>query len=105
MPTKDKDGAHLRVHPRIKIFQPAEMSQGSGQAERVHLLNISKGGAMVHCAKAPGVGEVVRLVCGAHLGLARVQWSNGRSFGVAFAQPISSEQIERLVRMQDEMIR
>jgi hypothetical protein len=104
MPTENRDVAHLRASPRIKIFQPAEMVDGGGASARVHLLNISTGGALVYGDRVPAVGEVVRLACGFALGPGRVQWTEGRRFGVAFAQPISAQEVERLVRIQDEMI-
>ena len=104
MPGEDRDGAHLRTSPRIKIFQPAELIEADGRTRRVHLLNVSTGGALVYGDATPQVGDVVRLTCGMPLGVARVQWTNGRSFGVAFAAPLAGPEIEALMRIQDAVI-
>lgn len=100
MRTSDKDGARLRAPPRIKIFQPAEIRCGSDAPRRVHLLNISTHGALVHGDIVPQLGAEVRLLCGVALELARVRWRSGKRFGVAFAEPIAQAAIDALVRMQ-----
>lgn len=97
MSIRDGHGAELRTAPRIKIFQPAEMALGSGAPMRVHFLNISTGGALVHASRVPAVGEEVQLSCGIPLGLARVQWTGGSRFGVQFADPIGPAQLEAIV--------
>lgn len=102
MPKNDKDGARLRAAPRIKTFQPAEMSHGMGEPLRVHLLNLSTGGALVHASTAPAIGQEVRLTCGIPLGSARVQWTEGNRFGVRFADPIGPEQVDRIVRRRTQ---
>ncbi len=104
MRTNDKDGAHQRAAPRVKIFQPAEIKSSAGEQHRVHLLNISTGGALVYGDAAPEVGEQVRLVCGIQLGPARVQWRSGRRFGVAFTKPIAPTQLDAIVRKQEQLI-
>jgi hypothetical protein len=104
MQTSDKDGAHRRTAPRIKIFQPAEIRCGADAPQRVHLLNISTGGALVYGDTAPEVGAQVELDCGIALGPARVQWSSGRRFGVAFTEPIGPQQIDALVRKHEGLI-
>jgi len=104
MQTSDKDGARRRSAPRIKIFQPAEIVCGAGAPQRVHLLNISTGGALVYGDIAPEVGAQVQLSCGTALGSARVQWSSGRRFGVAFAEPIGAKQIDELVRKHEGFV-
>jgi hypothetical protein len=97
MPICDKGGAAQRAAPRIKIFQPAEMACASGAPLRVHLLNISAGGALVYAPKVPAVGEHVQLHCGVALGSARVQWAGGNRFGVKFADPIGPGELEAIL--------
>ena len=80
------------------------MRNAAGSAARVHLLNVSIGGALVYGADAPEVGQEIRLACGISLGEARVAWKAGRRFGVTFARPIAPAQIEAIVRIQDEAI-
>lgn len=104
MRTSDKDDAQQRAAPRIKIFQAGEARCGAGEPRRVHLLNISTGGALVYADVVPEIGEQVRLACGIPLGPARVQWRSGRRFGVAFTQPISPALIDAVVRKQKTLI-
>lgn len=104
MRISEKDGAQMRAAPRVKIFQAGEMRCGAGEPARVHLLNISTGGALVYAEHVPAVGEQVQLACGVPLGAARVQWSSGRRFGVAFAEPIGPAKIEAVIRTQEAMV-
>ena len=104
MRTSDKNGAQKRAAPRIKIFLAGEIRCGAGEPRRAHLLNISTGGALVYADAVPDIGEELRLACGVPLGLARVQWRNGRRFGVAFMQPISDALIDAIVRKQETLI-
>jgi hypothetical protein len=104
MGTGDKDGARRRAAPRIKIFQPAEIQWGRDAPRRVHLLNISTGGALLYGDEVPAVGSEVRLACGIPLGSARVQWIRKQRFGVAFANPLGAAQIDAIVRLHDELI-
>jgi hypothetical protein len=94
----------LRRETRLKIFQPAEMGEGS-DAARVHLLNISSGGALVYGESPPALGATVRLACGVPLGEARVAWRAGRRFGVAFLQPLGETALALLLEQQATMIR
>ena len=104
MPTSDKDGARLRTAPRIKVFQPAMLRCGGEAPRRVHLLNVSSGGALVYGDSPPAVGAKVQLACGVSLGIARVQWSSGQRFGVAFATAIGPEQIDAIVSLRDDPV-
>ncbi|WP_171982508.1 PilZ domain-containing protein [Sphingomonas sp. LM7] len=104
MQATDKHGAQMRGAPRIKVFQPAVLRCGAGAPKRVHLLNVSTGGALVYGDSPPNVGTQVQLACGISLGSARVQWSSGRRFGVAFARPIGPAEIEAIVSLQDDLI-
>jgi hypothetical protein len=94
----------LRRETRLKIFQPAEMEDG-GDAMRVHLLNISGGGALVYGEAPPDLGATVRLSCGVPLGEARVAWRAGRRFGVAFLQPLGATTLALVLDQQAAMIR
>lgn len=92
-----------RRAPRIKLFHQAEL-KGSAGTQRVHLLNVSVGGALVYAESPPAVGELVWLDCGVTLGDGRVAWRSGRQFGVTFAQAMESSQIDALIRVQQELI-
>lgn len=97
-------GRDHRREPRIKIFQPAELEQEGGESARVHLLNISSGGALVY-GEPPRVGDAVRLACGVVLGEARVAWRTGRRFGVAFVRPLGQAKLAEVLQLQAAMIR
>jgi hypothetical protein len=91
------DGEHrMRAAPRFKLFQPTAMTTAAGTA-RVHLLNLSTGGALVHATEAPTPGSLLRLQCGEEQRVARVAWANGRRFGAAFSLPLTDAQVEALV--------
>jgi hypothetical protein len=83
--------------PRFKLFQPTEMIV-SGQASRVHILNISISGALVHSAQPVALASLVELQCGSHLRAARVAWVNGLRAGVAFSIPFNDDNIRQIIR-------
>jgi c-di-GMP-binding flagellar brake protein YcgR len=100
-----KSGEERRQALRMKIFQPAAMTMGRAGAEaRVHLLNISTGGALVYGEAVPRAGAAVQLDCGIALGSAQVAWVSGRRFGVRFDTPIAPAQVEAVLQLQNEMI-
>jgi hypothetical protein len=95
-----EDGAHhLRASPRYKLFQPTEMTTAAG-VTRVHLLNVSAGGALVHAPEPPSPGALLRLQCGDEQRVARVAWSKGPRFGAAFSLPLTDEQVQSLLVAQ-----
>lgn len=98
-------GRELRHEARIKVFQPAEMLDARGEPIRVHLLNLSSGGALVYGESPPVPGDSVRIVCGIDLGEARVAWRAGCRFGIAFAQPLGPTALALLLDQQAAMIR
>lgn len=87
---------HLRGSPRYKLFQPTEMSTAGGTA-RVHLLNLSTGGALVHADVAPRPGALISIKCGADRVSATVAWTAGRKFGVSFDVALPQTLIEHVI--------
>lgn len=96
-------GRRLRTAPRHKLFQPTEMSWASG-ATRVHLLNLSTGGALAHAVEAPLAGTSLRIRCGERVLLARVAWARGPKFGVCFATPMTQHQLDHVLDEQRALI-
>lgn len=93
----DKTGFQSRrAMPRLKIFQPTQMQLGE-QSLRVHLLDISTGGALVHVAGPPDIGSRVTLDCAGVDRGAIVRWVGGSRFGVAFDRPLSEAEVERVI--------
>lgn len=98
------DGARNRRATRYKIFQPAEMSVGAAPPARVHLLNVSAGGALVYGDSVPPLGTQLTLACGGLHSSARVAWSDGRRFGIQFARPIAEAQVQAILASQAALI-
>jgi hypothetical protein len=86
------DTRHTRATPRLKVFEPAEMRVGL-TTERVHLLDLSFGGALVHSVAPPAVGATVRIACAGTTRLARVVRRDGDRFGVQFMLPLTKDQL------------
>lgn len=87
--------ADVREQPRRKVFLPAEMSGVHGQA-RVHLLNLSPAGALLH-GDAPKAGSMVQLVCAQQSWTARVIWTQQQRFGVVHVPPLGPGVMRNLV--------
>lgn len=88
--------ADLRAAPRQKVFLPAEMT-GSGGASRVHLLNMSAVGTLVHSNAAPVMGAIVQLRCEAATWFGQVVWTTHKRFGVMHLTPLSGDAVDTLV--------
>lgn len=91
--------AEPRGGTRYKVFLPAQMSGAQG-ASRVHLLNISATGALVHGEPLPKVGQIVQISCEASNWLARVVWAQHKRFGVVHVAPMSDAAVKGLVAGQ-----
>lgn len=89
-------GTSARAAPRAKVFQPAEMLAGT-TTSRIHLLDLSRVGALVYGQSPPSVGTIVRLNGSRAIGAARVAWVDGKRFGVAFAVPLTQSQLDALI--------
>jgi hypothetical protein len=84
---------------RLKIFQPAEMRVGLART-RVHLLDISATGALLHCVSPPTVGALVEIRCVDMTLIARVARHGGTRLGVHFVSPLSEAQRDHLVAVR-----
>lgn len=82
-----------RVAKRFKIFEPASIRFGKA-IERIHLLDISFGGALAYGKEAPSPGTIFRLQCGDIDCAARVAWRAGPKFGIAFLRPLTPAQLQ-----------
>ncbi len=98
------DGAHhLRSTLRYKVFQPTEMTV-SGATRRVHILNISTGGALIYAAAPPPIGSSVRLSCCARSLAARVAWQTQRRFGLVFSTPLSEADVHLVIFAEEAAV-
>jgi hypothetical protein len=78
---KDKDGAHARLAPRFKTFQPASIDC-CGAKRRAHVLDVSSRGARIYCIDALPVGSYLALQCCDFTLTARIVWAREQRFGV-----------------------
>lgn len=85
-----------RANPRLKLFQPAEMVIDA-DTRRVHLLDLSCGGAQVHASTPPPVGARVGIAVRHSLGHGRVAWVRGNRFGVKLAASLSEGQVAEII--------
>lgn len=98
------DGAHhLRATPRYKLFQPSEITVGV-LSSRVHVLNLSAGGALLYASDPPEPGTPLRLQCGAQSLPARVAWREERRFGVQFVCPLTEASVADIIATQDALV-
>jgi hypothetical protein len=81
-----------RATPRLKVFELAEMRVGL-ITERVHVLDLSSAGALIHAATPPPVGATVQIECAGTTRLARVVRCDGARFGVQFMLPLTKDQL------------
>ena len=91
-----------RAAPRVKIFQPVELSL-RGTKLRAHLLNISVSGTLVYARTRVAHGERVHLRCGFDLGAARVIWSDGARIGVLFERLLTQRHLDLLIADQERV--
>ena len=97
-----KSARAARAFARMKVFQPGSMEWGATQ-NRIHLLDLSRGGALVYAQQPPAVGSIVRFVEPSCLSAARVVWARGKRFGVAFAAPIGDSLIDLVIAEQERL--
>lgn len=88
--------AEARAAARRKVFLPAELIL-DGMVSRVHLLNLSCIGALLHAGDPPQTGALVTIRRAEVCWSARVVWRSGTRFGVAHAQAFSQDAVEALI--------
>lgn len=100
---QDDAASSCTREPRLKVFQPIQLETAAGTV-RAHLLNLSRTGALIHCADAPEHGAIVRVTLGNTANRARVMWRDGKRFGVAFAGKLAPAQIDDALAAQDDLV-
>jgi len=85
-----------REQSRTRILLSASLLIG-GRPSPVHLLDLSKKGALGHAEEVPGTGQKIWLVChGAEI-LARVAWVKGPRFGLAFDTSLTRAKLDHML--------
>ncbi|MBO9379087.1 PilZ domain-containing protein [Sphingomonas histidinilytica] len=87
----------LRRNERSRVFLTAKMLV-SGQPCPIHLLDLSRHGALAHAADPPRDGEIVWVVCRGVELLARTAWIRGNRFGLAFDSGLPTAKYEILLK-------
>jgi hypothetical protein len=92
------DGAGTpRIAKRYKVFEATRMQLPTGE-RRVHLINVSETGALVHGGvPVPVPSTVVRLDVAGDDVPARVVWADGDRFGVMFLSRLTPVCLARLI--------
>lgn len=80
---------------RSKIFEPASIDHG-GTALRVHILDLSAHGALVHAVNPPPVGSSVALRIADHRIWSKIVWVEVSYFGLSFLMPIQADLVDRI---------
>ena len=81
---------------RLKVFLAARVL-AAGRTVPVHLLDMSKKGALVHADVPRMPGEMVWVLWNGIDILSRVAWSRGNRFGVAFETSLSEGHIAQMI--------
>ena len=91
----------LRRALRYKLFKP-DVINIAGEVLRVHILDLSSGGALVYAASPPVIGTRLKLALGARS--ARVAWAVGKRFGIAFDRPLGTDRVKAIIAEHDALI-
>lgn len=94
-----KTGDSPRAARRLKVFQPASLS-ARGQTGRVHILNLSASGALIHGLAIPPVGAMVVLRMAEVDRPATVVWLDGRQGGLRFREPLTPAELDHAVQFR-----
>lgn len=85
----------------MKAFTPVTLSLAAGQV-RAHLLDLSETGALVHSATPVQLDVRIRLQLGTRTLAAVVVWVDGKKFGVRFAVPLLSSEVQAIVAKEPD---
>jgi hypothetical protein len=86
----------VRPQPRRKIFQVGEL-HADGRSLRVHLLDVSEGGAKLHCTSELSVGSAVTLHWQGQRWRGVIAWTADGKCGVRFLVPLAPAAIDALM--------
>jgi hypothetical protein len=85
-----------RQGDRRKILLPAR-ALCSGRSVAIHLLDLSKKGALIDADTPQMPGEMIWVLSNGLDILSRVVWSRGGRFGVAFESPLNDVQFNSIL--------
>jgi hypothetical protein len=85
-----------RQERRLKVFFPATMIAREGGSRRVHVLDLSRGGARLHVGDAMAPDEVVVLDLFGSSHSAKVAWASAKQVGVRFIFGLSGAELSAI---------
>ena len=88
--------ADRRVYPRVPVALPAFL-QANGERHAVHILDLSAGGAKLHCPVNLVTGTAVILDCGTIGCSAVVRWQNEGLVGLCFDSELDGRVVSALM--------
>ena len=88
--------ADRRVYPRVPVALPAFL-QANGDRHAVQILDLSAGGAKLHCPASLPTGTAVVLDCGTLGRAAVVRWQNGGLLGLCFESELDARDVSALI--------
>ncbi len=78
------------------MFRPGHLQVG-GDETRIHMLDVSSGGAKIHSPKPLATGTNVLVSWDDQVKAARVAWSAGAKCGLRFNLPLDAGQVAQLL--------
>ena len=88
--------ADRRLYPRVTVALPAFL-QANGERHFVQILDLSAGGARLHCALRLSVGTAVTLDCGTLGRSAVTRWQDGEMLGLCFDSELDARDVSALI--------
>ena len=85
-----------RAYPRVALALPAFL-QAKQERHSVKLLDLSSGGAKLHCPAVLPIGSVVTLDCGTFSLAAEVRWQEGGFLGLRFGSELDGREVTALI--------
>lgn len=92
---QDSPFADRRAYPRVAVALPAFL-QANGERHSVQLLDLSSGGAKLHCPAGLLAGTSVILDCGTLNLTAEVRWQEGGVLGLRFESELDDREVAAL---------
>ena len=87
--------ADRRVYPRVPVALPAFL-QAKGERHAVQIVDLSPGGAKLHCPIGLATGTAVILDCGTLGRSAVVRWQNDGLMGLCFDSELDVREVTAL---------
>lgn len=94
--------ADRRLYPRVAVALPAFL-QAQGERHHVQMLDLSAGGAKLHCAVNLPTGTAVELDCGTFGRTAVVRWQNEEALGLSFDSELNARELAALVNRSNAL--